>query len=168
MAPIVAALLKAGLPMLASAITNKGQEVIEEKLGVKLPPIAALDNPEVTLKLKQIESDNEEFLLTNATENRKIDLEEFKIEVADRASARGREMELEKVSKRPWWVPSFLDVLTLVIVIGGAWIITTNKDTNLTYAIIAQIASVLAYYYGTTKNSGNKDSIIARFADRKG
>ena len=168
MAPLIAALLKAGLPMLASAITSKGQEVIEEKLGVKMPSLAELSNPEVALKFKQLELDNEEFLLTNALENRKLDLEEFKMEVADRGDARKREMELEKVSKRPWWVPSFLDVLTLVIVIGGSWIIVTIKDSNLTYAVIAQIASVLAYYYGTTKNSGNKDTIIARFADRKG
>lgn len=168
MAPLIAALLKAGLPMLASAITSKGQEVIEEKLGVKMPSLAELSNPDVMLKLKQLESDNEESLLTNALENRKMDLEEFKAEVADRGDARKREMELEKLSKRPWWVPSFLDILTIVVVVGGSWIIVNIKDTNLTYAIIAQIATVLAYYYGTTKNSGNKDSIIARFADRKG
>ncbi len=168
MAPLIAALVKAGLPLLASAVTSKGAEVIESKLGVKLPSIAELSNPEVALKLKQFEIDHEEFLLENAIQNRKLDLEEFKAEVADRGDARKREMELEKLSKRPWWVPSFLDVLTLVVVIGGSWIIVTIKSTELTYAIIAQIATVLAYYYGTTKNSGNKDTIIARFADRKG
>jgi hypothetical protein len=56
MAPLIAALLKAGLPLLANAALAKGKEYIEEKAGVKLTE--NLTEPEY-LKLKQFELENE-------------------------------------------------------------------------------------------------------------
>jgi hypothetical protein len=165
MLPIVAALINAGLPILGQAVLNKGKEVIEEKLGVKIPEIAQLQDPNVVQMMRQLEIQHEEFLLSQALEHRKLDIAEFKEEVADRQSARGREIELEKESDRPWWWPSFLDSLTLVVVIGGAYLLVVESfTTDLRMVIVAQISSVLAYYYGTTRNSRNKDDTIQTLA----
>ena len=167
MVPIVAALIAQGLPILANAILNKGQQAIEEKLGVKMPGIAELNNPEIARNFKQMELDHEEFLITMALEDRKLDIQEFAMEVADKNSARQREVEIEKLSDRPWYVPSFLDCLTLVVVIGGAYVLFNTNDESIKYAVVLQMGTVLAYYYGTTKNSGKKDDGLIAAARRK-
>lgn len=170
MLPIVAALLKVGLPILGNAVLNKGQEAIEEKLGVKLPEVSEiLGNPDTVFKLRELELTHEESLLTNALENRKIDLEEYKTEIADRDSARKKEVAIAQTSGRPWWVPSFLDILTLVVVVGGAWILLQDMGlgSELRYAVVGQIASVLAYHFGTTRRSGVKDVTIQHLASKE-
>lgn len=170
MLPIAAALIKAGLPLLGNAILSKGQELVEEKLGTKLPELSLIQSqsPEAMEALRKLEIEHEEFLLTDARENRKIDLEEYKTEISDRQDARNREVEIEKVSQRPWWMPSFIDFLTLVVVVGGAWLLLeANFSTDLRMVIVSQIASVLAYYYGTTRRSNTKDETIRTLASKE-
>ncbi len=66
--PIVKELIEKGMTTLASAVANKGQEFVEQKLGVKLETADSL-------QLKQIELDHEEKLRAWALENRKLDIE---------------------------------------------------------------------------------------------
>lgn len=163
---IIGALLQAGLPILASAVASKGQEVIEEKLGVKLPSIAELASPETQARLKQLELDHEEFLLTNALENRKLDQQELALEYGDLDSARKREVALAQANPKPWWLPSFLDILTLIVVVGGAWMLVTSVDVQLQFVVVGQIASVLAYYYGKSSQHGQDNTLLAKVLNR--
>lgn len=168
MVPIIAALIKAGLPILANAVANKGQELIEEKLGVKLPSVAELTDPEHQVRMKQLELDHEEFLLGQALENRKLDLREQELEAGDRDSARQREVAIAQASPRPWWIPSFLDVLTVLVVVGGAWILVTSPDVQLQFVVVGQIASVLAYYYGKSSQHGQETTMLTKLLDHRG
>jgi hypothetical protein len=72
MAPIISALISNGLGILAHAVLAKGQDVIEEKLGV------SLDNtPPHILREKEIE--HEEFLVNAAIKQKEQEIESEKI-----------------------------------------------------------------------------------------
>lgn len=168
MLPIIASLIANGLPLLANAVMNKGVDMVEEKLGIKIPDVSALGNPENVVELKRIEATRETELTRLALEGQRVDLDGFKAEVEDRANARNKEIELAKLSgpTKPWWVPSFINILTVVVVIGGGYMLMESLDSDIKYAVVAQIATVLAYHVGTTRNSGSKDSTIQKLADR--
>lgn len=72
MIPIVAALAKWGLPLVASAVASKGKELVQEKLGVNLDD--ALGTEEGRIKLKQLEYEHEGFLSNVALEQAKLDV----------------------------------------------------------------------------------------------
>lgn len=57
---LVEALISKGLSLLGNAVLTKGQDVIEEKLGVKLKENAS---PEELAQYKKLEFEHEEFLL---------------------------------------------------------------------------------------------------------
>ena len=65
MAPIIATLMAQGLSLLGNAVLAKGQEAIEEKLGVKLDSTSNLD-------LKRLEMQHEEWLINAAIKEKEI------------------------------------------------------------------------------------------------
>lgn len=71
-AAIVKALAVNGLSLIGSAVLAKGQEVVEEKLGVSLGE--TLETPEGVLKLKQLEIAHKEFLINAALEEKRLDI----------------------------------------------------------------------------------------------
>lgn len=87
MIPIVGALLgtlaENGLGLLSSAIQAKGKQLVEDKLGVKIP-----DNPTSTdvEKLRQLQFEHEEKLLELGIEKAKIEQEELKALLAAQAN----------------------------------------------------------------------------------
>jgi len=85
MLPLIMALVNAGLPLLANAVVSKGKDFVEIKTGLKLPDVSfgqAL-SPADALALKKAETDHQEFLVTAALEDRKIDADLSKSEGAD-------------------------------------------------------------------------------------
>jgi maltodextrin utilization protein YvdJ len=73
MVPIVAELLAQGLSILGGAVVAKGKEVVEDKLGIKLPS-GALSADDV-FKLKQLEFQHEEWLINAQLQDRAQELE---------------------------------------------------------------------------------------------
>lgn len=69
MAPLLAALAAKGLSLISGAVIAKGQQFVEDKLGVKLKPDMS---DEDALKLKQLEFDNEESLRSWSLEMEKV------------------------------------------------------------------------------------------------
>lgn len=65
MAPIIAALLKSGLGILGNAVLKKGQEAVEEKIGMKLPDLSIGQDlpPEQVAALRQAEFAHEQWLI---------------------------------------------------------------------------------------------------------
>lgn len=163
MIPIVAALIGQGLSLIAGAVQAKGQQVIEDKLGIKLN----LGDPSTVLELKKLEIQHEEFLAGIAERSDVREVDVFKLEVADKDSARTREVEMAKVNGGPFWWPSTLTVLTFTILIGGGWMLMNVDASELKYAIVALITSVASYYYGTTKASSEQRAVIANALERK-
>jgi len=170
MLPLVAALLKVGLPILGNAVLNKGQEFVEEKLGVKLPePDTLFANPALVEQLKALEVAREQQLREFALENRRLDIDEFKAELADRESARSREVKIAETRPKetPWYIPPFQHMLSLIVVIGGGWMLVMAADTDIRLVAASSITLVLGYYYGTSKNSKEKDSTISTLVGAK-
>lgn len=159
MLPIIAGLLQAGLPIIAGAIASKGQELVQEKLGVDLS--SALGSEEGRMRLKQLEFQHEEFLITAAQQADIRKLDYFKAETADRDSARQREVDMAKVNNLPWWVPSTTTLLAWLILAGGGYIFYNTAETDIRYAIVAIMTTVVSFYFGTTRNSGEKDKTFA-------
>lgn len=75
LAPILKVLASNGLGMLAGAIAAKGKEVIEEKIGIKIPDSVEQLTPEVIKELKIKEIDHEEFLINAQIRRAEITLE---------------------------------------------------------------------------------------------
>lgn len=63
MIPIVAAMMEAGLGMLGNAVLAKGKEVVEDKLGIKLPDGDKPLDPAQVVDLKKAEMAHEEWLI---------------------------------------------------------------------------------------------------------
>jgi hypothetical protein len=111
--------------------------------------------------------EHEQFLLDKAEAADLRDLDYFKVEIADKDSARQREVDIEKLRASPWWAPSTLTILTFTVVVGGGWMFFNTSDENTRYALIAIITGVLQYYYGTTKSSAANGAAMREIATRQ-
>jgi hypothetical protein len=79
LAAIVQPLLANGLGLVANAVMAKGQQYVEDKLGVKLAPNMT---PEQIAQLKVAEMEHEQELMRLRLEENKLDIEAFKAESA--------------------------------------------------------------------------------------
>lgn len=68
MLPIVSTLLSQGLSLLGNAVLAKGQDVIEEKLGVSLEKASPME-------LRQLELEHEEYLLEIGIKEKELELQ---------------------------------------------------------------------------------------------
>lgn len=69
---LLEALFSKGLSLIGNAVLAKGQEAIEEKLGVKLSPDIS---DEEAAKLRNLEIENEQFLIEAALRKQKLEIE---------------------------------------------------------------------------------------------
>ena len=86
MLPIVATLIANGLGLVGNAVLAKGKDVIEKKLGIDIE--SALETDTGKQSLLQLQNDHEEFLVTSA-------LEERRVELADVVSSRDANARME-------------------------------------------------------------------------
>jgi len=84
--PILSSLASSGLNTLVGAISAKGKELVEDKLGIKIPDDASHLTPELLSQLKIKEMEHESDLLAMAVEKKKLEIESERIE-ADRDKA---------------------------------------------------------------------------------
>lgn len=169
MIPIVAGLLTTlaqnGLGLLSSAIQAKGKEVVESAIGFKIPDDPA---PETVEKLRQLQFDHEERLLELGIEKAKQDLEGFKVEVADRDSARARDVEFIKrgVSNNR---ANLMFFLAVVMVGAMVWIVWKDQSINeyvkgiftlVLGRFLGYLDNIYSFEFGTTRGSKEKDETI--------
>jgi hypothetical protein len=169
MAPIIATLLgtlaENGLGLLSSAIQAKGKQVVEERLGVK---ISDNPGPEEVAKLRQLQFDHEERLLELGIEKAEQELKGFQIEVADRDSARGRDVEFIKrgMTNNRANVMFFLAVCMVALLVWIVW-----KDQNINEYVkgiftlvlgrfLGYLDNIYSFEFGTTRGSKEKDETI--------
>lgn len=154
-APIVAKLISSGFNVLAGAVAAKGQDVIEEKLGIDLS--AALGTEEGRIKLRQMEIDHEEFLITSAMERDKMDFE-------NTANARDMNARIQEaiaasaLAKNAAYYIDFLIVvgtLVLAYLIFFVGIPEANKELAYTAfgGLMAQVVTILNFHRGSSAGS---------------
>lgn len=168
MLPLVAALIKAGAPIIAGAVAAKGQELVEDKLGVKLEDLALTDTGR--LQLKQLELQHEEFLLSNALENRKLDLAETQEGYKSVADARAMQIAAIKsedlfVRRYVYWFMTGWSIVTAVYVacVTFGTIPPANvrfADTILGFLLGTILASMFQFLLGSSVGSHAKDLFL--------
>ena len=146
--PIIQTLLTNGLGLVANAVMAKGQEFVENKLGVKLSPNMP---PEQIAQIKVAEMEHEEELMRLRLEENKLDIEAFKAEasaVTDRWTA---DMSSDS------WLSKNIRPLTLIAILSGyflfAFMSAFGMEANESYVTLlgnwGQIV-MLAYFGGRT------------------
>src|SRR5687768_7986114 len=173
-APVIAAVLSTlaanGLNLLASAVTAKGKEVIEEKLGVDIT--AEMQTPEGLLKLKQLEVDNEQFLISAAIENRKIDLEVYREDNKNTDSARNMNSNIQMSAEASYIakvLPYILDSGVFILTFGLVYLLFFKKvaveNEKLLYmalgACLTWCGTILNFHRGSSRSSQTKDETIS-------
>jgi hypothetical protein len=165
LAPLLTKLAESGLNLIGNAVLNKGKDFVEEKLGVNLDD--ALKTEEGQLKLLQLQNDREEDLLSYALENRKVDLEFYKIDAEDRNSARQREVAVAQTDSS-WLAKNIVPILALIVTVGGGAGMIYSPQDDVRLGLASIIALVLGYYFGTSKGSDRQATAIQTLAQNQG
>lgn len=161
MAPIVASLLANGLSLLGNAVMTKGKEVIEDKLGVKLPDDDKPLPPDAVVHLNQLEMQHEQWLIEAGIRQREAELAETKAYLADTASARDMNTRINESENAEWLPKNIAAILALVVVLGGGAMLWTTAQPDVRTAAVGLITMVLGFYFGTSSSSRKKDETIA-------
>jgi hypothetical protein len=121
---IFAALAKAGLGLLGNAVLAKGKQVIEDKIGVKIPDDPAeLQNPAVVKELQQAQFAHEEFLINAAIKEKELELAAEEKQEGERTKRWLGDMQSDSwLSKnvRPITLVYWTVALTLLIILDSA------------------------------------------------
>lgn len=166
-APTLAAAL--GGPFAGMAVKAIGAAVgIEEPTQAKIEQTLATANPDVLLKLREADYKFAETM-------KQLDVDVFKLEVADRDSARQREIALKDQTPAHlaymiiggFFMLSVAQIITIMgwpelvaKVPGQGWLVIGNVSGYLA----AEAKAAAAYYFGTTAGSKDKDTTIADIA----
>ena len=171
---LIAPLLANGLNLLVNAVSVKGKDWIQSKTGVDITqPMSESD----LLKLKQLETDHEEELLKLSLEEKKLDIDLEKSYLVDTANARQMQSDALKqddvFSKRfVLYFAIFWSIATITF-IGAITFIEIPKDnirfadTILGFLLGTIIAQIINFFYGSSRSSQAKDSLIKEMAGRK-
>lgn len=183
MAPFIAGLLSAGLRLVANAALVKGKEFIEEKTGVNLEQ-ETFSNEDVQ-KLKKFQMDHEEELLRIQLENNKIgfeesklELEHYKVQLADIADARANMSNILTNPNVPWYAKAIQPGLAVGIVIltfilfayfifllGSSGEAVQAQKEVLIYilgVLSAALTQILGFYFGSSQGSAAKSAQISQ------
>lgn len=170
MAPILASLFASGLNLLGNAVMAKGQDVIEQKLGVKLDDLVNTDEGRV--KLAQIEADRESELHDFVIAQKEQELAGFKLEIEDRSSARNRDAEFIKAGVRNHR-GDLMFLLAVVIIMALVWIVWKDPQINeyvkgiftlVLGRFLGYLDNIYNFEFGTTRGSQNKDETIKKLS----
>lgn len=175
MIPLFAGLLSTlagnGLNVLVGAITAKGKEFVEEKIGMKIPDDPAKLTPELLVELKKAEMANEVALVQAAVEGKKIVLAEHTLEVDNTKSARDMNKAIQESANAAYIAkvaPYYLDFLivgaTLLMAALLFFVGVPAANEKLAYmalgSLLTMCGTVLNFHRGTSASSQKKDETI--------
>jgi hypothetical protein len=181
MAPLIAMLVKFGLPLIAGAVASKGEELIKDKLGVDLSGM--LGSEEGRLKLKQLEMEHQQFLITAAQQTEARELQYFQEEVKDKASAREADASIQTSAAAPRSRKLLMPLMALLVTVGfffclGSLFYLSAKNIHLddnsrdiliyAFGIISSgWMSIMNFLFGSSHGSQAKDDILGKLAGGK-
>lgn len=184
MAPFIAGLVSVGLRLVANLALVKGKEFVEEKTGVKLDQATFTEADTHKLKTFQMEHE-EELLRLQLEDNRigfeesKLELEQYKVQLADIADARSNLTNILTNPYVPWYAKAIqpglavgMVLLTFVLfayfinLIGqpsyGA--VQTQKEVVIYIlgVLSAALTQILGFYFGSSQGSVNKSAQLSQ------
>ena len=166
--PILTSLAASGLNLLKGAVLAKGQDFIEEKLGVQLDTMVKTE--EGVFKLKSLEIQHEEFLLstalTSAEQERKYDLD-------NTLNARNTNAKIQETANASFLAKNtgyLLDFVIVFAVFGLSYVLMfrsipdENREILLTVfgALIPLCLTVIQFHRGSSRGSSGKDETIQK------
>ena len=166
MLPIIQSLLGNGLSLVANAVMAKGQEFVENKLGVKLAPNMP---PEQIAELKIKEMEHEEELMRLKIEENKLDLQELDMRIQDVGSARNREVQISTSKDAPLLNKIVTPLLALgilfltfilfaFVMFDDSPVDASRKDVLIyILGVLSAISTqIVSYYFGSSQGSKDK------------
>lgn len=134
---------------------------VAEKLGLSDKTIEGVKasiagaTPEQFVQMKQIDADLQKYFAS-------LDIDIFKLETADRDSARRREVEVKDNTPRILAyaiTAGFFGILLYIMVRGFP---ADNKEVLIYMlgSLNTAWTGIMAYYYGTTKGSADKNKLL--------
>lgn len=137
---------------------------IGKALGVKPGDTSAIEaavasgDPEVLVKLKQADNDFK-------THMADVGLSESKLAYEDTANARAREIAVKDNTPRnlAYLILAFAGLCIAATLMGWTKVDSALAGTLIGY-LVAESRSALAYYFGTSRSSKEKDETIADIA----
>lgn len=167
-APYLMKLAENGLDMLVGAITSKGKEVVEEKLGVKIPEDPAKLTPELLAQLQIRSMEHEEFLVDASIRRRDQEIKEYGIQVEDTQDARARDIAMMQAGYRNTRANAMLLGAAVSIFCVMVLVVFWKELDDFQKATLSLILGrALGYIdqgfnfeFGTTRSSAKKDDII--------
>lgn len=162
-------LVSQGLSLLGNAALAKGKDWVEQKTGVNLDQ--PLSQEDVT-KLRQFEMDHEEELIRLRLEDKRLDLEEMKVHAANTQGA--RDMNKESMKSEDPVVRRFIYFYAIFWSVASAiyiGFITFGEipkdnvrfaDTILGFLLGTIVATIINFFYGSSKGSQDKTAALAK------
>ena len=166
---LLAPLLSQGLSLIGNAVLAKGKDWVEEKVGVKLDqPLSAED----ATKLKQFEMEHQEELMRLRLEDKRLGIDELQAYMADTANARKmQEKAMESddpfVRRFIYYYAIFWSALSAAYIgfITFGHIPDTNvrfADTILGFILGTLVATIVQFFYGSSKGSQDKTAALTK------
>lgn len=170
--PLLSTLASNGLSVLVNAITAKGKEFVEDKIGMKIPDDASKLTPELLVELKKAEMLHEDALVQAALETKKVELAEDKLGVDNTSNARDMNKSIQESANAAYIAkvaPYYLDFLivgaTLAIAAMLFFVGVPVANEKLAYmalgSLITMCGTVLNFHRGTSASSQRKDATIS-------
>jgi hypothetical protein len=128
LAPLISTLVSNGFNLLAGAVTAKGKEVIEAKLGISLED--ASKSEDGLFKLRQLEFDHEEFLITAGQRKAELELDTLKEENKNTDSARTMNSNIQVSSNASFLAKNAAYILDFVVILStiGLSVLLFSKE----------------------------------------
>lgn len=151
---LVEALLSKSLSILGNAVLAKGQEVVEEKLGVKLKPDAT---PEELAHYRELEIKHEEFLVEASVRQAEAEIKAEQVAQENVTERWKADMSSDsRLSKniRPLTLVYLTMAFTVFILLDG--FIESFKPDNAYVTLLAELLKMVytAYFVGRTVEKG--------------
>ena len=170
LAPILGKLAENGLNLLVDAVTSKGKDFVEKKLGIEIPDEESKLTPELIAELKRAEMEHEEFLIEASLKKQELDMEAEKLYLADTQNARNMQIEALRqndiFSKRfIYYLASGCLAFTAIFIMCVTFMEIPEKnirfvDTTLGFLLGTLVSTIIYFFFGTSRGSQSKDETI--------
>lgn len=164
--PLLTTLAENGLSLLAGAISAKGKDLIEDKLGVKLDTEVTTEDGR--LKLLQLQSSHEEFLLDIVIKQKDQELRELELRAQDINSARNMNTKVNASVHASWLTKNIPAILAITVIGVGFLLLAYSKEPDIRTAVVGLMTLVLGFYFGSTSSSKAKDDSIRALSNEVG